>query len=688
MGFERFQSICGECGQPVPAAYIRTGDAVYLEKTCPEHGMSRALASEDADAFERWLAFPSVTVPPRVFVTKCARPKEASQKVAVQAAGPESQGQKGTVHVAGQEPSQQETKENSSYGSRGSSTYMDTECPLHCGPCENHLMTACCVLLNVTNRCNQRCPCCFADAGYPPSGEEHSGNGSFRVQQNDVPVNTQYVGAGSFHVQQNDVPVNTQHIEAGSFHVQQHDPSVDPKRTVPAVFAQEPTLDDIGRWLDRLIELGEERKFNIQISGGEPTVRDDLPDIIQLCKAKGFEYIQLNTNGRLLAEGPAYARTLKASGLSTVFMQFDGVDDEVFLALRGEALFETKKAAIRNCGAAGLPVTLVPTVMKNVNLAQTGAIIDFMLDNVSVVKGVHFQPASFFGRISGERNAEGDFDERVTMFAIMDEIEKQTGGRIKKADLAPISTGHPLCCFCAAFMKEKGGVLRPLSSGGSCCDAGSNADADADDAANADATGAVAADAAANACATGAVAPTAARNPRHDPLEIIRRDRDFVLNKWDIRMPGETRYGDGLAVSGMTASCDGTECHTASSQIARTGKTPPCNGPECSDASGQRAQLDESDGVSCGKPCNCRDTESPGGSGAMAMSFDEAIAMFKDNSFTVSGMAFMDGTNLDAERLRRCRVQVFTPDGRLVPFCAYYAFPAMQKSEAKHGSGK
>jgi uncharacterized radical SAM superfamily Fe-S cluster-containing enzyme len=40
--------------------------------------------------------------------------------------------------------------------------------------------------------------------------------------------------------------------------------------------------------------------------------------------------------------------------------------------------------------------------------------------------------------------------------------------------------------------------------------------------------------------------------------------------------------------------------------------------------------------------------------------------------FTISGMAFMDATNLDAERLRRCRVQVFTEDGRLVPFCGYY----------------
>jgi uncharacterized radical SAM superfamily Fe-S cluster-containing enzyme len=51
--------------------------------------------------------------------------------------------------------------------------------------------------------------------------------------------------------------------------------------------------------------------------------------------------------------------------------------------------------------------------------------------------------------------------------------------------------------------------------------------------------------------------------------------------------------------------------------------------------------------------------------------FDAFIAYAKRNSFTLTGMAFMDISNLDAERLKRCRVQVYTPDNRLIPFCAY-----------------
>ena len=493
----KVQSVCPDCGRPIPAVYVRRGDAVYLEKSCPEHGASCVLASEDAEAFERWIAFPSLTVPPRVFVTK------------------------GAHGVFGE----------------SDGIIFNTECPLHCGVCENHLMTACCVLLNVTDRCNQRCPYCFAEAG-----------------------------------------------EAGD------------------AADSDPALEVIERWLDRLIELGEERKFNIQLSGGEPTVRDDLPEIIRMCKEKGFEYIQLNTNGRRLAEDADYTKALKSAGLSTVFLQFDGVSDDVYLALRGEPLLEIKKAAVKNCGAAGLPVTLVPTVLKNVNLAQVGAIIGFMLKNISIVKGVHFQPASFFGRRPDERNAGGDFDERVTMFAVMDEIEKQAGGRIKRTDLAPISTGHPLCCFCAAFLKERSGVLQPLSSGGSCCGPGEGAQGDSD-------------------CrVSGEDIPGGGSccGPAIDPLEIIRRDRDFVLNKWDICVPDDAAEG-------------GTD---------------------------SRTEAYEND-TCCG---------------GEAMSFDEAIAMFRNNMFTISGMAFMDETNLDAERLRRCRVQVFTQDERLVPFCGYYTY--------------
>jgi uncharacterized radical SAM superfamily Fe-S cluster-containing enzyme len=436
------QTICPVCKRPLSAAYREREGSVFFEMNCAEHGAFSSIAAENAEDYKRWMKYRSVTVPPKRAITRGGANAD--------------------------------------------------ECPLHCGTCENHLMTACCVLIDVTERCNQHCPYCFARA------DEDA--------------------------------------------------------------ADDPPLETIERWYERLLELGEERTFNIQLSGGEPTVRDDLPAIVKLGRDKGFEYIQLNTNGRRLGEEEGYARELKAAGLSTVFLQFDGTDDAINIALRGEPLLDVKHAAIERCREAGLPVTLVPTVVGGVNERDVGNMIDFMLSRLNVIKGIHFQPVSYFGRYPGD----GPGDKRVTMFSVMRAIEEQTGGCIRREGLVPISTGHQLCCFCGNFLREQDGRLTSLmgevqkEEGVACC--------------------------------CGA---------EPSPLEIIRKDRDFVLNKWII----------GAA-----------------------------------DAE-----------VDTGQP----------------LSLDDALAYLRGNMFTISGMAFMDSGNLDAERLKRCRVQVFSADERLIPFCAY-----------------
>lgn len=120
--------------------------------------------------------------------------------------------------------------------------------------------------------------------------------------------------------------------------------------------------------------------FNIQLSGGEPTMRDDLPAVIRLGREKGFTFFQLNTNGLRLAAEPNYARELKAAGLNTVFLQFDGLDDEVYEILRGRPLLERKKRCVENCAEAGLGVVLVPVIAAGVNEEQLFPIVRYARD--------------------------------------------------------------------------------------------------------------------------------------------------------------------------------------------------------------------------------------------------------------------------------------------------------------------
>ena len=69
-------------------------------------------------------------------------------------------------------------------------------------------------------------------------------------------------------------------------------------------------------------------------------MRDDLADIIRLGREKGFTYFQLNTNGLRLADDYAYLEALVEAGLNNVFLQFDGLTEAPYQALRGKPLLE------------------------------------------------------------------------------------------------------------------------------------------------------------------------------------------------------------------------------------------------------------------------------------------------------------------------------------------------------------
>ena len=85
---------------------------------------------------------------------------------------------------------------------------------------------------------------------------------------------------------------------------------------VPSRHGADASLAEIGGWLDTLAEQGG--RVHIQLSGGEPTVRDDLPKIVALIRSRGFEFVQLNTNGVRIARDPDYLAAL-ANAASTAF---------------------------------------------------------------------------------------------------------------------------------------------------------------------------------------------------------------------------------------------------------------------------------------------------------------------------------------------------------------------------------
>ncbi len=196
----------------------------------------------------------------------------------------------------------------------------------------------------------------------------------------------------------------------------------------------------------------------LQFSGGEPTLRNDLPELVRFAKEAGCSYTQLNTNGIRLAREPEYAKRLAEAGLDIVFLQFDGTTDGIYCQLRGAPLLETKLEAVRVCSEMRLGVTLVPTVVRGVNDQNLGDIVRLAASLAPDVRGIHFQPVSFFGRYPHRPGEE----DRYTLDALMADLSGQTG--IPLGSFMPSRCDHPLCGFHANFLLEPGGGLRPLSS--------------------------------------------------------------------------------------------------------------------------------------------------------------------------------------------------------------------------------
>jgi len=199
----------------------------------------------------------------------------------------------------------------------------------------------------------------------------------------------------------------------------------------------EPTLDQIR---DLMIQARNERPMGskaLQLTGGEPTIRDDLIDIINMAKEVGFSHVQVNTNGLRLADSAEYCKQLKEAKVNTIYMSFDGVTKET------NPWIEQNKKAIENLRKIGLKIVLVPVLIGDKNLHEAGKIVRFALDNMDIIRGINFQPVSFCGRITKIKDEKRE-KQRVDYVKMMESLEKEFDGQISRDDFFPVPFVFPI----------------------------------------------------------------------------------------------------------------------------------------------------------------------------------------------------------------------------------------------------
>lgn len=255
-------------------------------------------------------------------------------------------------------------------------------CPANCGLCSNHLSHTGLSNIIITNRCDLTCWYCF------------------------------------FYV----------------------------KKGLEGAYVYEPTLDQIREMVRALRSERPVPGNSVQITGGEPTLREDLPEIIRIIKEEGVDHVQLNTNGINLALNPELAKKLKEAGVSNLYMSFDGVTPRTNPKNHWEAPY-----AIEACRKAGIGVVLVPTVIKSINDHELGAIIRFAQRNIDTVRAVNFQPVSLTGRLTKSERQK----YRITIPDCIERIEEQTNGEITKDGWFPVPSCSPVTSFIEAFTKKE-----------------------------------------------------------------------------------------------------------------------------------------------------------------------------------------------------------------------------------------
>ena len=124
------------------------------------------------------------------------------------------------------------------------------------------------------------------------------------------------------------------------------------------------TFEEIARITGLFAEFGVTKA---RITGGEPLLRTDLPELIsQVAAIEGITDVTLTTNGYLLAQ---QAQALQDAGLHRITVSLDSIDDEVFKQMNGRG-FGARRVlhAIQSAADVGLaPIKINAVVQRGVN---------------------------------------------------------------------------------------------------------------------------------------------------------------------------------------------------------------------------------------------------------------------------------------------------------------------------------
>jgi len=226
----------------------------------------------------------------------------------------------------------------------------------------------------------------------------------------------------------------------------------------PAIKGMVPLADVLASIDTRLSREGG-RLDVLMLSGGEPTLYPELPELIAAVAARNVVRILINSNGVRIARDDALLDLLtEYRDRVEIYLQYDGPSAATSKHHRGADLTRLKEAAIDRLSARGIFTTLTATVALGVNDDEIGAVVKRALDT-PYVGGVSIQPQ--FG--SG-RSGPIDDTDRLTHTGVLARLGPQTGGLVSWPDLTALPCSHPHCCSVGYLLRDDADQWKSLTA--------------------------------------------------------------------------------------------------------------------------------------------------------------------------------------------------------------------------------
>ncbi|NVM00943.1 MAG: radical SAM protein [Candidatus Helarchaeota archaeon] len=226
-----------------------------------------------------------------------------------------------------------------------------------------------------------------------------------------------------------------------------------------AGFVYEPSTKQVKQMIKFLRDQKPAPVEAIQFSGGEPTVRLDIGDIAAEAYRRGFNQIQMATNGVLIGKDYDVAEEIVEGGVNTVYMKFNGTTKETNPEnwyLIDDILNNLRRAGIQENRHGG--VVFVQALINGYNDDQIYPVIKFAMKNLDIVRGVNTQPVSFVGRFADANAKPLPEDERLKMrFTLPDYIknlEDQSNGKFSWEDFRPVPVVLPISHLLEVLQKQ------------------------------------------------------------------------------------------------------------------------------------------------------------------------------------------------------------------------------------------